>query len=113
MEIEIVCADLFLVSRVRGALAGLPVRISQRRPATPPALQADLRIVDMSAGLLCLREEIESSHGRPVIAFGPHVARDLFAGARSLGCAAVLSHGALGVRLRPAVTRLLPLEEEV
>lgn len=110
MEIEIVCADLLLVSRIRGVLQGLPVRISQRRPGSPANGLADLRIVDMSPGLVQLRAEIEGSEGRPVIAFGPHVARELFAGARALGCAQVLSHGALGARLRPTVMRLLAVQ---
>lgn len=111
MMIDLCTQDLFFQAKIRGLLGGLPAAVRSRGPASPPPEPADLTILDLGLPIGAVRSEIAAAGTRPVIAFGPHVARDLLAEARALGCAAVLSHGALEKQLRPTVSRLLGLPE--
>lgn len=112
MIVEIVCRDILFITRLEGLLQGLELEFTHR---TPPGVhgngpQPALGIIDLALGSDALRQEALSAN-HPLIAFGPHVATDLLAEAKSLGCRVVLTRSALAARLRPSVIALLELAD--
>lgn len=107
------CAsDLVWATRIRRLADDLglpcrPVRDSEMLRARLAEAPADALIVDLEAEAAeaVLRAATDPRPGR-IVAFGPHVARDLLQAARDLGADEVFTRGAFEAKLPEILTRL-------
>jgi CheY-like chemotaxis protein len=69
-------------------------------------LIVDLDMGDLGVDLIRRIRQDERARGVSIVAFGPHVAADLFAAAREAGADRVMARGAFAERLPEVVTTL-------
>ncbi len=97
--------DLFFGSRVRAALAGLPVRSVYSLDALPEAVRTDpprAIILNLSGGApekLQMVRTLRAAGAARIIGVAGHKERALRTQALEAGCHAVLPHSAIPVRL--------------
>ncbi|MCA9073951.1 MAG: hypothetical protein KDA93_02875 [Planctomycetaceae bacterium] len=115
-EVLLISADLFLGSRIQGAVTakGASLRTVARGESAIEQLGESnfaLVLIDLETpGLDIVRvaEGANVRHATPTVAYGPHVKERLLIAAKEAGCTEVLSRGKFDATIGELLNRHLP-----